>query len=310
MVKLISRQELLQSTSDDDDEYKRIGETDLANRFCLLKVLRAVLCGTYMRSAEMELFPAYHHTIKSEGSGDGDATNDDEVVVVEKEDNESSGGPDSTNCEDDAGNTMAKDDVEETKATHKNSKKSSTNAERALKQLQVYTGYDNTSMGTMLSGKRHRKGAAAANNKCPDDEVTIIRSSLSAAKKKVAAAEKQKKTSAAKLPAVTNKKIKVEKDIHIKNEETPIKLLRSVAKQSETKSRPSLASIVAQKKDDAALLEADAMYAKNIDLLQKIEAATAKSVQAALAISNSNAERLHKNSGIFPISFIDRRVYT
>ena len=296
MVKLISREELLQSISDDDMKYIRIGEIELANRFCLLKVLRAVLCGSFMRTAELEIFPVYKNTIKSE---DGDdvvdttkTTNDDEEAV-EVEDNEERGAAITL---DDDGNTShssvsVKEEDVETKVTNKKPKKALTNADRALKQLQVYTGHDNASMGTMLSGKRHRKGAA-------DEVIIISSSSLSAAKKKnaAAAAVKQKKaTAAAKLTAAANKKIKVEKGAPIKKEETPIKLLRGVAKQAETKSRSSSASSFAQK-DDAAL-EADAMYAKNVELLQKIEAATARSVQAALAISNK-AEQLQKNSGI------------
>lgn len=307
MVKLISREELLQSISDEDMKYIRIGEIELANRFCLLKVLKAVLCGSFMRTAELEIFPVYQKTIKSEDNDDvvdtTSTTNDDEEAV-EVEDNGKS-GPAITL--DDDGNTChssvsAKEDVE-TKVTNKKSKKAPTNADRVLKQLQVYTGHDNASMGTMLSGKRHRKGAAAF--KCPaDDEVIIISSSsLSAAKKKnaAAAAAKQKKATAAKLTAAANKKIKVEKGAPIKKEETPIKLLRGVAKQAETKSRSSSASSFAQK-DDAAL-EADAMYAKNVELLQKIEAATARSLQAALAISNK-AEHLQKNSGIIFHFFI------
>ena len=240
MVKLISRgEELLQSISDEDMKYIRIGEVELANRFCLLKVLKAVLCGSFMRTAELEIFPVYQKTIKSEDNDDvvdtTSTTNDEEAVEVE--DNGKS-GPAITL--DDDGNTChssvsAKKEDVETKVTNKKSKKAPTNADRVLKQLQVYTGHDNASMGTMLSGKRHRKGAAAF--KCPaDDEVIIISSSsLSAAKKKnAAAAAKQKKATAAKLTAAANKKIKVEKGAPIKKEETPIKLLRGVAKQAES----------------------------------------------------------------------------
>lgn len=298
MVKIISRQEILSqflTTSADEcnkNAYTRIGETQVGDKMSLLRVLKEVLYGSYLRSFESE-----HYQIGNTNEEDDDGGENDSAIhaggitpslispapshvqhsMAEKGSNlVDNDGAESQNEEVDKDGAPLKESVEEysnIKANNKPRAKSSTN-QRALKQLQIHTGYSDSTPLSALSGKRNRK---AANFQLPVKVVDVPLLPV-AIKKKVAAPKKQaviapKKRNTALI------KVKVEKGASKNVTAVP-------AGTSLTR------SLISAQQD-----EANAVYAKSANLLKQIEAATERSVQAALAIS-INTERLKKTYGM------------
>lgn len=293
MVKVIRHQDILQSLTDDTtaetaaNEYIRISETELANKLSLLKVLKAILCGSFMRSTESEIF-------RFRGGDTNSSTKAEGVVKenVNEEEEEKEEGKNEPLIAVDANQQQQDADDDDDETDHHDATNTSfntattTRTSRVLRELQTHTGYD--SVGT-LSGKRHRK-------KAPITPTVELISTPAVSKKKAAAIPKQtaipkQKAVATNKRKLTNIKIKVEKNApKIKKKDSSIEpcILVDIA-AVEAKTRSSTAS-------QNQVKEANDVYAKNAALLQQIQEATATAlqVQAALKVS-TNSERINKS---------------